>query len=215
MRFITSVIHKVTDIKAASSFFTLLGFEVKQKTSDWVILENGAVSLRLIASDGIEDIDNNLNLELTTKILDEDTNELLSYPGVSLIEKHICHSPERIENRIQCPHNLIISLIREFDEDELGIIPPLPTSLYWETEAEECVKQLLRIVPLSFRQNARIRITEKAEMVTASKGTITVTINDAVQALAEATPHFQHRALKEALIERGIDPLNYFVINDL
>lgn len=212
MRFITSVIHKVRDIKAACSFFIFLGFEIKQNTSDWVTLENGSVSVRLIALKDNENFDHNLNLELTTKNLEEDTKDLTSYPGVSLLEKQINHSQERIENKIQCPHNLIISLIREFDEDELGTIPPLPTSLYWEAEAEECVKQLVRIVPLSFRQNARIKITEKAEMLAASKGSITVTINDAVQALAEATPHFQHRALEEALIERGIDPLNYFVI---
>ena len=214
MRFITSVIHKVKNINTATGFFcTVLEFKCKEQTTEWSVVENGAISVRLITQPADENA-TTLNLELQTKMLAEDTQELLSHPEISLIAEQISNSPERIENKIQCPHGLVISLIREFNEDELEVIPPLPTSLDWDEDAEECVKQLLRIVPLSFRESARIRITEKAEMLIAEKGSITVDINCAVQALAEATPHFQHPALEEALHKRGIDSLNCFVRHD-
>ena len=212
MRFITSIIHKVEEITTATTYFcTSLGFDIKNQSTSWTIIENGAIEIRLVAAEDAKDASNRLNLELQTKQQAEDTKELLSHPGVSLIGKRISENPDRIENRFQCPHGLVISLIREFNEDELGIIPPLPTSLDWGADAEECIKQILRVVPLSFRQLARTRITEKAEMLTARKGSISVNIDCAVQALAEATPHFQHPALEAGLLERGIDPLGHFV----
>lgn len=210
MRFITSVIHKVEDINAATIFFcTSLGFGVKDRSNGWAIIENGAIEIRLMAD--ANKASGCLNLELQTKQHEEDTKELLSHLGVSLIAEKLSDSLDRVENRLQCPHGLVISLIREFNEDELGIIPPLPISLDWEVDAEECIKQIIRVVPLSFRQSARTRITEKAEMLTAGKGSITVDLDCAVQALAEATPHFQHPALEAGLLERGIDSRGHFV----
>ena len=212
MRFITSIIHKVEEITAATTYCcTSLGFNIKDQSTSWTIIDNGSIAIRLVTAENATEASNRLNLELQTKQQAEDTKELLSYPGVSLIAERISESPDRIENRFQCPHGLVISLIREFNEDELGIIPPLPTTLVWGVDAEECIKQILRVVPLSFRDQARIRITEKAEMLVAGKGSISVNIDCAVQALAEATPHFQHPAIEAGLHERGIDPLGYFV----
>ena len=83
-------------------------------------------------------------------------------------------------------------------------------SLDWHGEAELCVKKILLQVPIGFRQSARIRITERAEILAAECGLITVDIDHAVQALAQATPTFQHQSIDIALKELDIETGNLF-----
>ena len=104
----------------------------------------------------------------------------------------------------------MLTLTRDFNEDELGVFPPLPMSLDWDADAGRCIQKILRVVPLSFRQVARVRITEKAEMLAAEEGSVTVNLDCAIKALAEATPVFQHPSLVEGLLELGYEPHDYF-----
>lgn len=210
MRFVTAIVHPVENLNAAGDFFcTALGFSAQNKCNNWILLENGAVTVRLVAAD-TSDISTWLNLELYSKQLDQDCQTLLAFSGVGLISEKVQISPYRLETRLQAPHRLIIILFREFNEDEAGITPPLPISLDWEDQAVDCIQQLLTYVPIDFRQLARTRVTEQAEILAAEQGEISVTLNIAVQALAEITPHFQHPVLVEALRERGIDPQQHF-----
>lgn len=210
MRFVTAIIHRVENLGTASDFFcTALGFYPAQNQGEnSCLLENGAVTLRLLNDAGINP--GMLNLELYSKHLDADSQALLAFPGVSLISDNIQINPFRLETRLQAPHSVVITLFQEFNEDELGILPALPISLDWEEQAVNCIQQLLTYVPIDFRQLARTRITERAEVLAAEQGEINVDLNIAVQALAETTPHFQHPTLVAALRERGIDPLHYF-----
>jgi hypothetical protein len=214
MRFVTAIIHSVKNLTAAGDFFcTVLGFYPAQNYNNFGLLyENGAVSVRLV-NDNIHETP--LNLELHSQQLDEDTQELLAHPGVFLLSEKVLINPYRLETHLQAPHGLVITLFKEFNEDDLGILPPLPISLDWETSALDCVQQLLVCIPLDFRHLARQRITERAEVLAAEQGEITVTLNIAVQALAETTPHFQHPTLVAALHERGIAPLHYFNTSEL
>lgn len=210
MRFVTALIHSVENIEAARDFFcTVLGFTQSQNQGNrGLLLENGSVTIRLV--NDIEVVAKSLTLELYSRQLDDDTQALLAVPQLSLIREKVHINPYRLETHLQAPHSVVITLFQEFNEDDLGILLPLPISLDWQPQALDCIQQLLTYVPIDFRQLARTLITERAEVLTAEQGEITVKLNTAVQALAETTPHFQHPALVAALRERNIDPAQHF-----
>ena len=212
MNFVISVIHAVADPVSAAAFLCeALGFKNTCQSTEAVIVENGAIALRLVPDNIARQGDVGcLNLELQTRNMAQATSELLLLPDVMLIAQPVAVNPARVESRLQGPQGILITLVQEFNEDELGIIPPLPTSLIWNEDAEDCIRQMLRLIPVSFRESARIRITERAEILAAEDAEITVTINYAVQALADITPLFQHPMLMSALRQRGIDPSGYF-----
>jgi catechol-2,3-dioxygenase len=210
MRFVTAIVHRVENLVEASDFFChTLGFYAQNKSTNYgVLLENGAVAVRLV--DDADVLPTALNLELYSKQIDEDSAALLAIPGINLIAEQKRVHPTRLETYLQAPHGVTITLYQEFNEDELGIMPELPISLDWEQSAVDCIQQLLTYVPIDFRQLARHRVTERAEVLAAEQGEISVALEIAVQALAETTPHFQHPTLVAALQERGINPQNYF-----
>jgi hypothetical protein len=72
---------------------------------------------------------------------------------------------------------------------------------------------MLKLVPIGFRQAARTRVTERAEMLAGEAGQILVNLDNAVRALAATTPVFQQSALVSALQQEGIDTLPYFQEN--
>lgn len=210
MRFVTAILHAVENLEAAGAFLcTVLGFSHSQNQGNrGLLLENGSVTLRLI--DDADVVAKALNLELYSQQLDDDVQALLAVPEVNLISEKAQINPYRQEIRLQAPHGIIITVFQEFDEDDLGILLPLPISLDWEQLAMDCVQQLLTYIPIDFRSLARTLITERAEVLAAEQGEITVDLNVAVQALAETTPHFQHPTLVAALRECGIDPAQHF-----
>ena len=209
MRFVTATIHRVDHLASASHFFcTALGFHIKTQTDSSQLLENGSVTIRLSTETHIPFT--TLHLELNCRQLEPETQTLLTFTDTLLIAEHTQTTPYRLENRIQAPHNLLITLVKEFNEDEIGIMPLLPTCLDWQAAAVSCIQQLLTYIPIAFRQTARSRITERAEVLAAERGEITVDLADAVQALADTTPVFQHPTLIAALRERAINPDPYF-----
>jgi hypothetical protein len=209
MRFVTAVVHSVENLPAASDFFcTALGFYLQNQSHYGILLENGSVTVRLVTQNS--SIAKPLELEMYSKQLAEDTKALLAFPGISLISERVQINPYRLETRLRAPHNLIIALFQEFNEDELGILPPLPIALDWQQQAIDSIQQLLTYVPIDFRDLARSRVTEQAELLAAEQGKITVNLDFALQALAQTTPLFQHPTLVIALRERNIDPTLYF-----
>lgn len=211
MDFTTAVIHRVDDLSNAVCFFSeVLGFNQQNPTDDGELVENGALAIRLVQTSAQQAATESLNLEMQTGDIAETTTKLLASSKVLLLEEHIQISQYRVETRLQAPYGIVITLAQEFNEDDLGILLPLPTSLDWQQDAEDCIKQMLLQVPVGFRKAARIRITERAEMLIAEQGLITVDIDCAVKALAQVTPIFQHQGLEIALKERGIDPENLF-----
>ncbi|MCK4842046.1 MAG: hypothetical protein KAT04_09195 [Methylococcales bacterium] len=211
MDFTVAVIHQVNKLSDAMCFFdTVLGFDQQTPTEDGELVENGALAIRLVQTTDAQTVMQSLNLEMQTKDITETTVKLLTLPEIQLIEERVEISQHRVETRLQAPHNVIITLAQEFNEDDLGILLPLPTSLDWQQQAEDCIKQMLLQVPIGFRKAARTRVTERAEMLIAEQGLITVDIDSAVKALAQVTPIFQHQGLEIALKERGIDPGDFF-----
>ena len=212
MFFITAIIHPVTNLISASAFLCKnLGFSQKNAREGWVIVENGAVTVRLVLT--TDTITTPLNLELQTKELQQTTQELLALNEVSLVAENIQANVFRLENHLICPHHLLITVFKLSDEDALNIIPPLPMCLDWDDEVVECVQVLLKLVPIDFRDLARVKMTEKAEILASQQGLITVEMSHAIEAMAACSPPFQYPALEAALKERGINPENYFMDN--
>ncbi|MGR9105420.1 MAG: hypothetical protein ACU843_00665 [Gammaproteobacteria bacterium] len=210
MQFAVAVIHAVENPQTACAFFCeALGFQQQEQQGDSFLINNGAISIRLVNQNGGSG-QGPLNLELFCEDLDDNRELLLTYPGVAVLSEASWIDQFRLQCCLRGPHNLLITLNRTFNEDELGIIPPLPVSLIWEEGAERCIREVLKQIPLSFRHQARIRITEQAEMIAGKDGSIRVHMDHAVRSLAETTPSFQHRPLCNALVEMGIDPCPYF-----
>ncbi len=211
MNFTTAIIHHVDDLFMAESFLTdVLGFNQKRITADGALIENGAIAIRLVHVVNKKSIPDILNLEMQTKNIGQATIEFTSKPEILLIQGQVQISPQRIETYLQGPQGISITLAQEFNEDDLGLIYSLPISLDWDEDAEDCVQQILLQVPIGFRQSARIRVTECAEMLAAEQGLITVDIDRAVLALSQVTPLFQHQSIEKVLKERGINPSTLF-----
>ena len=209
MRFVTAILHPVENLDRASDFFcTALGFSVQNQCAYGALLENGAVTIRLVAETTSPQVP--LHLELYSKNLTDDTQALLKFPEILLLTENSQKNSYRIESCLQAPHGVMLTLYQEFNEDEVNLVPDLPICLDWENQAVACLQALLKYVPIEFRQLARTRVTERAEVLAAEHGEITVTLEIAVQALAESTPHFQHPTLVAALHERGIATGTHF-----
>lgn len=212
MDFAVSIIHSVSDLANATEFLcSVLGFQQKEVAKHTTVVENGAITIRLI--DGCNDIKNSgLTLELQTQDIAATMLHLLNRRGVSVLNQPPLdfNGQERVEALLSAPHSINILLVQEFNEDQLGIMPPLPTSLIWAEDAESCVKRMLKLVPLSFRQPARVRVTERAEMLAGEEGLVTVNLDQAIRALAQTTPAFQRPVLTSALQQEGIDLDCYF-----
>lgn len=210
MQFAVAVLHAVENLDAAAEFFgEALGFQRQDEQGNKYLLNNGAISIRLIS--GQAEIERaTLNLELYCEDLDATCESMLRYSGISVISEPAWVDQYKMQSRLHAPHNLVITLSRNFNEDELGITPPLPTTQAWEERAETCIRDVLKQIPLGFRSQARIRITEQAEMISGREGSIRVSLDHAVRSLAETTPNFQHPTLCVALSEMGIDAHSYF-----
>ncbi len=211
MDFALSVVHPVTEVEPASHFFlNVLGFQKVTHDPYGVVVGNGSIQIRLcLASPETGEV-SKLHLELTSSNLDRSREQWLKRPEVLAVSEKIVVSQERHEVRVQGPHNLNLTIFRLFNEDDLGLLPELPTSFDWSEETETAVKLLLRCVPLPFRKEARIKVTEKAEMNAAEAGEISVGMTVALHSFIQETPLFQHRALWEEMEKIDLDPKLYF-----
>lgn len=213
MNFAVSVVHCTDDILAAADFLCkALGFQHKEITGNAVIVENGAITIRLIKRiDGLTDAA--LTLEFQTQDIGLTIQQLMTYENVRLVNQdkgaEINHQG-RVEAFLQASYGLNVLLVQEFNEDQTGIMPALPSELIWDEEADLCTRRMLKLVPITFRQSARIRVTERAEMLAGEVGSVTVSLDTAVRALVQTTPLFQRPSLQDALQEEGIETGNYF-----
>ena len=207
MNFVVSVIHAVAQLDQAAAFFAqVLDFKELDRGEDWIAMENGALAVRLVTTTAARREAGELELEMSTQDVQEAATEFLQQKNIQLLTDTTWVSPEREEMRLRAPHGIVITLSRIYDEDELGVLPDLPTSLDWDEDAECCIKRLLRFVPVNFRHPARRRSTERAEMLAVSEGNIAVDKATALRGLVQSTPGFQHQRLRQELLREGIDP---------
>jgi hypothetical protein len=194
----------VPNLDASVEFFgSVLSMPVRVAGAGWATVDNGSISLRLVegraAAEPVE-------VELTTRDIAETTAELCALPGVQVISRSAWPHPGRQEQRLSTPHGVTLVVARDYDEDELGVVPPLPSSLPWDDVAVQTAQELLANIPVSFRPNARKEVTSHSEYLTVQAGDVVVTETVAIRAVIQLTPALKLGALRAALAARGLDP---------
>lgn len=206
--FALSVLVPTPAVEPAASFFVeRLGFERKRQGTGWSQVENGALVLRLVAADGAGPATvPSVEVEVVTRDLEATAAELCDAPGVAVVAPPERVRDDRIEMRLATPHGIVLRLARDLDEDDLGILPPLPTELIWDAAAERLIRELLTHVPVAFRSDARRLVTWTAEGLALGAGAVEVREEQALRGLLRATPPFRRREWRAILADRGIDP---------
>lgn len=193
----------VAHLDRASEFFEVaLGFPVRSRSAVAAELDNGSMVIRLVAGPH----NSKLTLVLMAQNLREAAQALLAHPEVTSLREEDWVSPCRKETGVCYDGWLELVLARDYNEDELGLSPELPTDLEWDAAALALMHSLVARVPLPYRAGARLKSTRGAEAFTLEKGEVVVQPFEAVRGMVRATPLFQHQALWRALSELGQDP---------
>ena len=208
MNYVIAVSHKVDELQQAQTLLIdALEFSLREQGEDFALLENGALNIRLIQQP--KNAGHPLHLDVASKDLDAAVNFYAQH-GFRQSEDVRWVHPFRQEIYLQGPDNIQLTVFREYNEDELGILPELETSLDWHDDALELTKRLIKSVPLSFRDNARHKIIAMAEADAIVAGLVEVDQDHAVRAIIKVTPDFQHQGLKDAMTKNGLEPKEFF-----
>lgn len=193
----------VVHLDRASGFLEVaLGFPVRSRSAAAAEHDNGSIVVRLVAGR----YSSQLSLVLMAPNLGEAAQALLAHRGVTLQQEEDWVSPCRKEITVCYDGWLELVLARDFNEDELGLSPELPTDLEWDPKALALLQSLVTRVPIPYRAGARLKSTRGAEALTLEKGEVVVQPFEAVRGMVRATPVFQHPTLWRALRELGQDP---------
>jgi hypothetical protein len=194
-----AVVVRVPNVAEACALLRdQLGFSLREERTGEALLDNGALCFRLVEGRA----NARLAIELTTKQLDETLAAWTS--KATLVTEAAWVSNARREARLHVADWLELVVSRTYDEDELGVVPALPSSLPWRDDAETMLKAALTCVPVAFRGDARVKATQRAEELAVVEGTrLEVDIGLAARALLEVTPPFQHERLQSVLRAHG------------
>lgn len=199
--YVLSVYHRVADLEAARRFLAdALGFEVRASGPGWISMENGALAVRLLEEGEVGD---SLELELRTPNLADSERALLTVENLVPLDELREVQPGRCERRYAGPQGIHVVLVRQLSDEEMGVDPPLPASLPWDSAAEDLAQKALRFVPYSFRAGALRRAAARAEMLALAHGEVEVAAQDCLQALLDVTPEFQLERLRAELRALG------------
>ncbi len=198
------VVHGVHDVSVAERFFNdALGMPTRDHGPGWALVDNASIGLRLVETDSVSAA---LDIELVGNDLPAVARELAAHEGVSSLRPLRWVSTWRQELWLRGPFGLTLRLVRDYDEDQLGIVPALPTKLQWDPKTESLIQELLRYVPVVFRRDARRFVTEGAEERALADGRVTVEQNEAIDVLVQRTPSFQLDRLRKELGVHGLEP---------
>lgn len=203
---VIAVVHRVDMPGDAAAFLeSVLGMTRTEEGDADNRVTSGALEVRLLPPDP-DRAPSLLELELSANDALECRDRLLAQPGTRLRTDAQRTRPDRIELQVEAPFDLLVRVVQHLDEDQLGVLPPLPTSLEWTPDAARLVQETLRTVPLAFRDQARRRMTQRSEYLAARDGRVVVEQDDAVRGMLDATPDFQQPSLRATLAAAGVPP---------
>ena len=204
MQFAVATYLNTADSKITAKFLKdALNFYIEYRSGYGWWVENGAITI--ILQEGSA---NNPSIEVQCTHIETDSELLLQRPDIQAatpIEQH--HS--RIEQQLLCDCGITLRLSKVLNEDEMGELISLPSSLPWDSKTDACTRRILRIAPLSFREKARERVTQRAEYIAVEAGSLMVQEAHAMQAFVEITLDFQYQALFDAMQQEGIHATTY------
>lgn len=176
-----------------------LGFVVKAREPGALLVDNGALTLRLVRGN----VGDRPRLELTCPSLDEATRHLVAWGG------HVEPSRELADGWLERDVRMAVGpdlILRHQVPEDLRPTPPaLPTQLVWEPGAVALLQDLLRSVPPTFRGDARRAATAQAEALALAAGSVEVTPSTAARGFLLATPTFGREGARAELAGRGFE----------
>ena len=203
MNFATSVIHVVSNIEDAATLLARFGFNHEESGPGYALLSNGSMAIRLV--DDAAAISGTLNLDVRSTALTEDKERLVNDEGFTVLrEIHFPHT-HRTECTLAAPYNIHITLSRRLTEDDLGDLPSLSNTIAWDDNATLTAQQLIRMVPVDFREHARKRMVQTAEQYCAEAEAASVNLDMAVRAVIKISPKFQRKHIYSWLHAEGIE----------
>jgi len=205
MHFAIAVRLNLTRPEAVATFLNnALGFRIEYRPADGWWVENGSITLVLQQKDNVA----TPIIEVQCTQIEHDSATLLQRSDIQAMTT-IQQRDNRIEQFLVCDCGITLLLSKVLNEDEMHALLPLPTSLPWHEQTELQTRRILRIVPLSFRDKARQRVTERAEYLAVEAGDLCVQHEHAMQAFLDITLNFQYEALFDAMRKEGINPEPY------
>jgi len=208
MNYARAFIFYVKDLQEIQSVLVnALEFTVTERNEISCRLENGALCIRLLKSA------ENTRQILTLDISSSDIAASIAYYqqyGFTQLGGTQWLSATREEVTMQSSVPVCLVIARDYNEDELGVMPPLQTSLEWHDDALLLAQRLIKTIPVGFRDNARHKIIELAEADTIVAGQIEVDQQLAIRAIIKVTPDFQHDALKDEIVNNGLAVKDFF-----
>lgn len=208
MNYAISVVHKVKDLHSTQKFMTeVLEFTPGEQGDDFILMQNGALNIRLLLDEN--NSEQRLQLDVSCSDLDAAIHFYCGHGFEQLHEAIWLHTYRKqtvLENK-----TMQLTLFREYNEDELDIIPPLEVSLQWHEDALQLTQVLIKTIPVTFRDTARKKIVAAAEAAAVIEGLLEVDQKIAILAVIKATPSFQHEALHDELIKNGLDAKDYLL----
>lgn len=197
-----AIIHQVTDLKAAELFLRqVVGLPVRARGDGWVLLDNQTVAIRLLKGSAT----GRVRIELESADPEADAEALLRSGKVKRVGNTQRVTCDLLVLPLAGPCGIELQLVRQYSEDETGIVPKLETRLQWEPEAADALRRLLRRVPLPFRGLARDKSVQRAEELALQGGEVCVDLLTALRALVQITPWFKTELLREQVAGLGLD----------
>lgn len=204
VHFVSALIVSVPEPQKAREFFLdRLGFVVRKEEIDACSLDNGAVAIRLVTAATGPSIP---TLEVSAPDPEELAQQLEAAGDLLELGSAKMVSEQRLEVRAVSRHGVALCIVREFDEDDLGLLPELPSNIDWSSEAALEIRELLRQVPIAFRSEARERVTREAEAAALERGRVRVELVDAFAGLFRATPSFKRPWVLDQYARLGLEP---------
>lgn len=203
-----AIIHQVTDLKAAEQFLReVVGLPVRARGDGWVLLDNQTVAIRLLKGSAT----GRVRIELESNDPEADAEALLRAGRVRRMGNTQKVTHDLLVLPLAGPCGIELQLVRQYSEDETGIVPKLETSLEWGGDASDALRRLLRWVPLPFRCPARVKSVQRAEELALQDGKVCVDLLTALRALVQITPSFKTELLREQITGLGLDlaPLEF------
>jgi len=200
-----AVRYRTCDLARAEAFLSgVLDIPVRERGKGYLRLDNGSICLWLVEGTAPAP-QTPLTLVLAAGDVKAAMLELLTRPFVVLHREPTWTGPDRFEAELRLEDWLHLVVGRTYNEDELDVVPDLETELEWEPPARELLRLLLKRVPVSFRQSARDKSVARSECLAVERGDVIVQKLDAIRAIVEVTPRFQHQLLRDALIDQAED----------
>lgn len=191
----------VRDLRRARAIYVdTLGFAVKASGEGWLDLEaGGSVAVRLLE---VARIERRAAVRVLTSTV-EATFDALVRAGCHAAYPPFRTGADELVAVAHDPDGNVLTVWRALSEDELDVVPQLPTTMTWAPEADALLKSLLKAVPALFRGLARRKVAALAESLAGRRNL--VTREEVIRAYILASPKVTRGRNRQPLIDHGVD----------